>query len=149
MSAEGKVILELRKWIPNVSGCPKGCHKCCGPVPFSRWEWSRIKDKRAPHSDELDCPYIGKTGCDIYEERPILCRLFGVEGMPEERRCEHHSKLRTMSVRGLRLSVREFNAHIIRRYHAVLQKTGVHGPYRGLIKNMFEQAALKEATPHD
>ena len=25
----------------------------------------------------LSCPYLGKHGCDVYDERPLICRLFG------------------------------------------------------------------------
>ncbi len=26
---------------------------------------------------ELSCPYLGKHGCEVYDERPLICRLFG------------------------------------------------------------------------
>lgn len=26
---------------------------------------------------ELNCPYLGKNGCEVYAERPLICRLFG------------------------------------------------------------------------
>jgi hypothetical protein len=25
----------------------------------------------------LSCPYLGVDGCEVYEERPLICRLFG------------------------------------------------------------------------
>jgi Uncharacterised protein family (UPF0153). len=25
----------------------------------------------------LSCPYLGKQGCEVYDERPLICRLFG------------------------------------------------------------------------
>lgn len=55
--------------------CKKGCTDCCGPVPFSKWEWERIQDKRTATS--LTCPYAVGGRCEIYEQRPLLCRLFG------------------------------------------------------------------------
>ena len=26
---------------------------------------------------EFNCPHLGKTGCQVYAERPLICRLFG------------------------------------------------------------------------
>jgi hypothetical protein len=26
---------------------------------------------------ELNCPYLGDNGCQVYGERPLICRLFG------------------------------------------------------------------------
>jgi uncharacterized protein len=27
--------------------------------------------------DELNCVHLGPNGCTVYEERPLICRLFG------------------------------------------------------------------------
>lgn len=69
-----KTIKYLRKQIPTF-GCIPGCFDCCGPVPFSRWEWGQVKDKR--QATGILCPYASKDGCEIYEQRPIICRLMG------------------------------------------------------------------------
>lgn len=26
---------------------------------------------------ELSCPHLGRHGCEVYGERPLICRLFG------------------------------------------------------------------------
>ena len=26
---------------------------------------------------ELNCVYLGKQGCEVYAERPLICRVFG------------------------------------------------------------------------
>lgn len=26
---------------------------------------------------ELSCPHLGEQGCQVYAERPLICRLFG------------------------------------------------------------------------
>jgi len=26
---------------------------------------------------ELSCPHLGENGCQVYAERPLICRLFG------------------------------------------------------------------------
>lgn len=25
----------------------------------------------------LSCPHLGKNGCSVYDDRPLICRLFG------------------------------------------------------------------------
>ena len=25
----------------------------------------------------LNCPHLGPNGCEVYDERPLICRLFG------------------------------------------------------------------------
>lgn len=55
--------------------CKEGCTDCCGPVPFSEWEWSRIKDKRKMDLATLICPYAVAGRCEIYEQRPLICRF--------------------------------------------------------------------------
>ena len=27
--------------------------------------------------DELNCVHLGPNGCTVYDERPLICRLFG------------------------------------------------------------------------
>lgn len=26
---------------------------------------------------DLSCPHLGNNGCQVYDERPLICRLFG------------------------------------------------------------------------
>jgi len=26
---------------------------------------------------QYSCPYLGKNGCEVYGDRPLICRLFG------------------------------------------------------------------------
>ena len=68
-------IERLRRLIPEMR-CPDGCAECCGPVPFSKWEWDQVSDKRK--ATRVTCPHVGPTGrCECYDHRPIICRLFG------------------------------------------------------------------------
>ena len=69
-----KTIKYLRKQIPAFK-CKEGCTDCCGPVPFSKWEWAQIKDQRLAKG--ITCPYASGAGCEIYEDKPIICRLMG------------------------------------------------------------------------
>lgn len=74
MTHVGKTIKYLRKQIPSFL-CLKGCTECCGLIFFSSWEWDQVKDKKMVTN--ITCPYASNKGCDIYEQRPIICRLFG------------------------------------------------------------------------
>lgn len=82
---EGKALRRLHLLIPTFE-CVPGCTDCCGPIPFSAWEWEKVQDKR--HATSIKCPYECKTGCSIYEQRPMMCRVFGAT---EDRRllCPH------------------------------------------------------------
>ncbi|SHE20506.1 YkgJ family cysteine cluster protein [methanotrophic endosymbiont of Bathymodiolus puteoserpentis (Logatchev)] len=70
----------FRKNIPAFA-CTPGCHDCCGPVTASSNEVARLPAKSdAEHEQALakwSCPYLGEHGCEVYEERPLICRLFG------------------------------------------------------------------------
>jgi len=72
---EKDAILKLRTEIPTFK-CKDGCTDCCGIIFFSDWERKQIKDKRKDTS--LTCPYVNSENrCDIYNDRPIVCRIFG------------------------------------------------------------------------
>lgn len=74
------ILHKIRKLIPKME-CIEGCHECCGPVVFTKTEWDKVRIKRQAVS--IHCPYITDNSCEIYDNRAILCRLFGVvERMP-------------------------------------------------------------------
>ena len=70
----------FRRHIPAFE-CTPGCHDCCGPVTASSEEMARLPVKsRQAHAlalAELSCPHLGANGCQVYLERPLICRLFG------------------------------------------------------------------------
>ncbi|MBS1132250.1 MAG: hypothetical protein H6R16_3252 [Proteobacteria bacterium] len=80
MTPNDQKIRFLRKRIPAFE-CAPGCHDCCGPVKASSDEMARLPVKtEAEHAAalaELSCPHLGKNGCQVYAERPLICRLFG------------------------------------------------------------------------
>ena len=83
MGKAKKELKALRKKVPPLK-CLPGCTDCCGPIVFAKVEWDAVHDKRTATS--ITCPYASDDGCDIYEHRPVLCRLFGaVPKMP----CPH------------------------------------------------------------
>jgi uncharacterized protein len=80
MKSNRDIVDRLRRNIPSFE-CVSGCHDCCGPVTTSSEEMSRLPVKTdAEHEaklEELTCVYLGPAGCEVYAERPLICRLFG------------------------------------------------------------------------
>lgn len=80
MTPNHRKVEELRQRIPSFT-CIVGCHDCCGPVTASSEEVARMPIKtEAQHNaalSEFNCPYLGKHGCEVYADRPLICRLFG------------------------------------------------------------------------
>jgi hypothetical protein len=80
MTNNSQKIRFFRKQIPSFA-CEPGCHDCCGPVTTSSEEMARLPVKSdAEHEAalaHLNCPHLGKSGCEVYDERPLICRLFG------------------------------------------------------------------------
>ncbi|WP_339488961.1 YkgJ family cysteine cluster protein [Pseudomonas sp. EL_65y_Pfl2_R95] len=80
MSCTRRKIDHLRLHIPRFD-CIPGCHDCCGPVTASSEEMSRLPHKSdAEHEaalEALDCVHLGPQGCEVYDQRPLICRLFG------------------------------------------------------------------------
>lgn len=80
MSPDSQFLRFFRRRIPAFE-CEPGCHDCCGPVTASGEEMARLPVKSdAEHATALEafsCPHLGDTGCQVYAERPLICRLFG------------------------------------------------------------------------
>ena len=80
MTKNRQKVRSLREQIPSFE-CQPGCHDCCGPVTTSTEEMAGLPVKSdAEHATalaELSCPHLGEHGCQVYAERPLICRLFG------------------------------------------------------------------------
>jgi len=75
-----KEIEKLRALIPQFPSCIDGCTDCCGHVHWSEWEWQQVMDNgllATVNPNPFACPFSAKGNCDVYEHRPIVCRLFG------------------------------------------------------------------------
>jgi uncharacterized protein len=69
---------ELYARIPKFK-CKRGCSECCGPVVWSRMEWERLPEAQRKNANSMTCPFLDTDSkCEIYEKRPLMCRLFGV-----------------------------------------------------------------------
>lgn len=69
--------------------CQGLCYNTCGIIPVSKLEIKHIEQKTRkpiPKTGGLDCPYLKNQKCSIYEDRPAICRLFGVT---RKLHCEH------------------------------------------------------------
>ena len=70
----------FRERIPSFT-CVPGCHDCCGPVMTSSEEMAALPVKTDVEHEvalaALSCPHLGAHGCEVYDERPLICRLFG------------------------------------------------------------------------
>lgn len=80
MTRNSQKIRFFRQRIPAFE-CAPGCHDCCGPVTTSSEEMARLpRVSDAAHDAalaDLRCPHLGRDGCRVYLERPLICRLFG------------------------------------------------------------------------
>jgi hypothetical protein len=80
MTSNSQKIRFFRQRIPTFE-CIPGCHDCCGPVTTSTEEMARLPVKTEAEHDaalaDLSCPHLGDNGCQVYDERPLICRLFG------------------------------------------------------------------------
>lgn len=80
MTINSQKIRFFRQHIPAFA-CKPGCHDCCGPVTAATEEVARLPAKSDEEHQaalaELSCPYLGDDGCQVYGERPLICRLFG------------------------------------------------------------------------
>jgi hypothetical protein len=74
--------------------CKEGCTDCCGPVVFNREELSRLnsKDRGKCNTVSGDCPHSLNGGCDVYENRPFVCRIFGTAKDVPGLECPHGCK---------------------------------------------------------
>lgn len=80
MTCTDRKIDHLRRRIPGFA-CEPGCHDCCGPVTASSEELARLPHRSvAAHDAALahwNCVHLGPNGCEAYDQRPLICRLFG------------------------------------------------------------------------
>jgi hypothetical protein len=92
---DGSIAL-IYAQVPRIT-CKGKCQNSCGPIDASPREREYFESESGrPFPDpgsllraglkgrSLDCPYLNPLGrCDVYQFRPLICRLWGVAaGMP-------------------------------------------------------------------
>jgi len=79
-----EILNSLRGRIPEME-CIPGCTDCCGHTPWSKFEWELLTDEQRDSFDffSFKCSFCKDGGCSIYNDRKLICRMFGVmEGQP-------------------------------------------------------------------
>lgn len=85
--------------LPRVKDCKGICWNACGPIDMSDAERRRItelgvdipvftteRSRQWSNNEPLYCPalkfspddYPGGVGCSVYDDRPLICRVWGV-----------------------------------------------------------------------
>lgn len=76
-------IEDLYKRIP-ASECKDGCFRCCtNMVQFSRSEEHAMGGYRY----DGQCSHLKEGKCSVYENRPLVCRLFGTSEILQCEKC--------------------------------------------------------------
>lgn len=112
--------------IPLVENCKPGCTDCCGPVPFSIIEAAKVKTTPGLATC-IDCKFGLHGKCDVYSNRPLMCRLFGAVDAPHLT-CPHGAKSAKL------LTVAEGNA-IVNEYLAIQEQE------QGLLPSVEDELA--------
>ena len=81
-------IEEIYDQVPSVK-CKGLCHKACGPIMASEAEVNMLREKGIEIGgirEDLSCDKLCQHShqCTIYDDRPLICRLWGavdVDGM--------------------------------------------------------------------
>jgi len=92
--------------IPPVIGCRKGCSDCCGPVPVLPVEVDDVQYAPILNPSPVGtltptrlgcgtCMFASTSGCSVYENRPLVCRLFGAVDHPMMT-CPHGARAETL-----------------------------------------------------
>jgi hypothetical protein len=85
MTDRATQIVNIYRALPELE-CKGLCQESCGPIAMSKAELEHITAKygSAPMWDDtFTCKALVGGKCSIYEDRPLICRLWGtVGGMP-------------------------------------------------------------------
>lgn len=157
-AARRRAMREIKKLTDQIPAfdCIPGCTACCGPVPWSAPEFNSLPAGIEPpyviqvvdntvtpvaSSACLDCPFSLDGNCQVYEDRPFMCRLYGtVENLP----CAYGKRPKRMLTSAQGQSLLERYHRLLEQYPAELpagiQKVrilppdgDIHGPSVGYV----------------
>ena len=97
-----RVLNEAYAQLPSIE-CKGLCHESCSFIPLRQIEEDNIAKATGSHpitdtsikpitmlkNVNESCPYLQLQRCTIYEQRPLICRVFGVS---EDLLCRHGCK---------------------------------------------------------
>lgn len=75
MSDKIEQLCRIYNRIPRFE-CVPGCNECCVATPISKVELDRLPPKEKTGRN-LVCQYSTPEGCEVYDKRPYMCRIFG------------------------------------------------------------------------
>lgn len=78
-----KTLKELYDSIPKFA-CTPGCNLCCGPTPCNAIEQQALNIHQAVtpiNPLNNTCLFSTPNGCSKYNDRPLMCRLYGTVKM--------------------------------------------------------------------
>jgi Fe-S-cluster containining protein len=110
-SEKTRQLEELYATIPKVI-CRRQCAECCSAVIWTKAEWERIPEAKRKNTTTIRCPYVTEfMDCEVYEQRPLMCRLFGVI---ERMRCPYREPEKMMT--------REEEDHALKTYAEICNR---------------------------
>ena len=100
MNSANESLERLYRSLPKMR-CKGLCHGACGPIGMSAAELENMRraagdrllvaplgngDVLLSNKASLTCPLLKNGRCSIYDQRPLICRLWG---MVKSMRCPH------------------------------------------------------------
>jgi len=163
------LIQKLYDRLPSLTDCKGLCAGSCTDIDMSELERERIKhrhgikirtrsDAEVARTGAKRCKALGKDlRCKVYEDRPLVCRAFGViEAAPCPWGCKPERMLTDEEYKMLQLAVESLGGHSMRSEADRLQMLrflrtaeGKAALKRQMDKARAEVARLKEVAHAD
>lgn len=101
---------EIYATIPTIE-CVGKCTEFCGALGMEKGEYEEMRKaggKEPAVNNALTCNYLQKGRCSIYDDRPTICRVWGVvDGLPCPHGCKTTRKLAPLEFANLMEKVRK------------------------------------------
>ena len=98
-----EILRELYAFIPS-SKCVDGCHACCHDlIQMSAEE----RDNMGGYEFTGSCIHLVDGHCDVYERRPLVCRLYGSSELLRCGDCESEGMLSEAGTKKILLLYKE------------------------------------------